>query len=74
MIGCLIFTTEGKIALTFLQMYEGLSALKLIDALNVKAHYQIFCSVRINLQNHLKNYLLIDNILLELSNKLKIQE
>lgn len=68
------FTPEGKVALAFLKMYTGLSAPKLLEALNGNIHYQIFCGVRINPQNLLTNYKLVDNILLELSKKLKIQE
>ena len=37
------FTPEGKVALAFLKMYTGLSAPKLMDALNGNIHYQIFC-------------------------------
>ena len=68
------FSPEGKVALAFLKMYTGLSAPKLMEALNGNIHYQIFCGVRINPQNHLANYKFIDNILLELSKQLKIQE
>ena len=67
------FTAEGKVALAFLKMYAGLSAPKLMEALNGNIHYQIFCGIRISPENHLTNYKLIDNILLELSRKLKIQ-
>ena len=55
-------------------MYTGLSALKLMEALNGNIHYQIFCGIRISPENQLTNYKLIDSILLELSKKLKIQE
>ena len=68
------FTPEGKVALTFLKMYTGLSAPKLMEALNGNIYYQIFCGIRISPKNQLTNYKLIDNILLELSKKLKIQE
>lgn len=68
------FTPEGKVALAFLKMYTGLSAPKLMDALNGNIHYQIFCGIRISPENQLTNYKLIDGILLELSKKLKIQE
>ena len=61
------FTPEGKVALAFLQMYTGLSAPKLMEALNGNIHYQIFCSIRISPENQLTNYKLIDGILLELS-------
>ena len=37
-------------------------------------HNQIFCGIRISPENQQTNYKLIDNILLELSKKLKIQE
>ena len=61
-------------ALAFLKMYTGLSAPKLMDALNGNIHYQIFCGIRISPENQLTNYKLIDSILVELSKKLKIQE
>lgn len=68
------FTPEGKVALAFLKMYTGLSAPKLMEALNGNIHYQIFCDIRISPENQLTNYKLIDGILLELSRKLKVQE
>ena len=39
------FTPEGKVALAFLKMYTGLSAPKLMEALNGNIHYQIFCGI-----------------------------
>ena len=68
------FTPESKVALAFLKMYTGLSAPKLMEALNGNIYYQIFCGIRISPKNQLTNYKLIDNILLELSKKLKVQE
>ena len=68
------FTPEGKVALAFLKIYTGLSAPKLMEALNGNIHYQIFCGIRICPESQLTNYKLIDNILLEQSKKLKIQE
>ena len=68
------FTAEGKVALVFLKMYTGLSAPKLLEALNGNIHYQIFCGIRVSPKKQLTNYKLIDSILLELSKKLKIQE
>ena len=68
------FTPEGKVALAFLKMHTGLSAPELLEALNGNIHYQIFCGARIIPRNHLTSYKLIDNILLELSKKLKIQQ
>ena len=56
------FTPEGKVALAFLKMYTGLSAPKLMDALNGNIHYQIFCGIRISPENQLTNYKLIDSI------------
>ena len=61
-------------ALAFLKMYTGLSAPKLMVALNGNIHYQIFYGIRISPEKQLTNYKLIDSILLELSRKLKIQE
>ena len=45
------FTPEGKVALAFLKMYTGLSAPKLMEALNGNIHYQIFCGIRISPEN-----------------------
>ena len=52
------FPPEGKVALAFLKMYTGLSAPKLMDALNGNIHYQIFCGIRISPENQLTNYML----------------
>ena len=41
--------------------------------LNASIHYQIFCGIRISSANPLTNYKLIDDIILELSNRLRIQ-
>ena len=68
------FTPEGMVALAFLKSYTGLSAPKLMDALNGNIHYQIFCGIRIRPDHVMTNYKLIDNILLELSKRLRIQE
>ena len=67
------FSPEGKVALMFLKSYTGLSAPKLMEQLNANIHYQIFCGVRINSRNPLTNYKLIDDIVLELSDRLKVQ-
>ena len=40
--------SKGKVALALLKMYTGLSAPKLMDALNGNIHYQIFCGIRIS--------------------------
>ena len=68
------FTPEGKVALAFLKSYTGLSAPKLMDALNANIHYQIFCGIRIRPDYPMTNYKLIDSKLLELSKGLRIQE
>ncbi len=68
------FDAEGKVALMFLKMYTNLSAPKLMEALNGNIHYQIFCGIRINPANPLTNYKLIDDIILELSKRLRIQK
>ena len=57
----------------FLKSYTGLSAPKLMEQLNANIHYQIFCGVRISSMNPLTNYKLIDDIVSELSGRLKIQ-
>ena len=68
------FTPEGKVALMFLKMYTGLSCPRLIEQLNGNIHYQIFCDVIIDPTRPLTNYKLLDDIILELSRKLKIQQ
>ena len=65
------FTPEGKVALMFLKMYTGLSCPKL---LNGNIHYQIFCDVIIDPTRPLTNYKLLDDIMMELAGKLKIQQ
>ena len=68
------FTPEGKVALVFLKMYTGLSCPRLMEQLNGNIHYQIFCDVIIDPPRPLTNYKLLDDIILELSRKLKIQQ
>ena len=68
------FSPEGKVALMFLKMYTQLSAPRLLEQLNGNVHYQIFCGISINPLRPLKNYKLIDDIVSELSDKLKIQQ
>lgn len=68
------FSPEGKVALMFLKMYTQLSAPKLLEQLNGNIHYQIFCGVAIDPLRPLRNYKLIDDIILELSGKLKVQQ
>ena len=68
------FSPEGKVALMFLKMHTGLSAPKLLEQLNGNVHYQIFCDICINPLRPLKNYKLIDDIVSELSDRLKIQQ
>jgi len=67
------FSPEGKVALMFLKSYSGLSAPKLMEQLNANIHYQLFCGIRICSRNPLTNYKLIDDIALDLSFRLKIQ-
>ena len=67
------FTPEGKVALMFLKTYTQLSAPKLMEQLNGNIHYQIFCGIRIDPEEPLTNYKLIDDIAKELADKLKIQ-
>ena len=68
------FTPEGKVALMFLKMYTQTSSPKLMEQLNGNVHYQIFCGIRINPENPLTNYKLIDDIACELAGKMKIQQ
>lgn len=68
------FTPEGKVALMFLKMHTGLSCPKLLEQLNGNIHYQIFCDVIIDPNRPLTNYKLLDDIMLELAGKLKIQQ
>ena len=58
----------------FLKMYTGLSCPKLMEQLNGNTHYQIFCDVIIDPTRPLTNYKLLDDIMLELAGKLKIQQ
>ena len=68
------FTPEGKVALMFLKMYTGLSCPKLMEQLNGNIHYHMFCDVIIDPARPLTNYKLLDDIMLELAGKLKIQQ
>ena len=68
------FTPEGKVALMFLKMYTGMSCPKLMEQLNGNIHYQMFCDVIIDPAHPLTNYKLLDDIMLELAGKLKIQQ
>ena len=68
------FTPEGKVALMFLKMYTRLSCPKLMEQLNGNIHYQMFCDVIIDPTHPLTNYKLLDDIMLELAGKLKIQQ
>ena len=68
------FTPEGKVALLFLKMYTGLSCPKLLEQLNGNIHYQMFCDVIIDPTRPLTNYKLLDDIILELAGRLKIQQ
>lgn len=68
------FTPEGKVALMFLKMYTGLSCPKLLEQLNGNIHYQIFCDMIIDPTRPLTNHKLLDDIMMELAGKLKIQQ
>ena len=74
------FTPEGEEALMFLKMYTGLGCPKLLELLeqleqlNGNIHYQIFCDVIIEPTRSLTNYKLLDDIMMELAGKLKIQQ
>ena len=68
------FTPEGKVALMFLKMYTGLSCPKLLEQLNGNIHYQIFCDVIIDPTRPLTNYKLLNDVMMELAGKLKIQQ
>ena len=58
----------------FLKMYTGLSFPKLMEQLNGNIHYQMFCDVIIDPTRPLTNYKLLDDIMMELAGKLKIQQ
>ena len=68
------FTPEGKVALMFLKMYTGLSCPKLMEQLNGNILYQMFCDVIIDPTRPLTNYKLLDDIMMGLAGKLKIQQ
>ncbi len=48
------FPPEGKVALAFLKMYTGLSAPKLMDALNGLTNYKLLDSILVELSKKLK--------------------
>ena len=58
----------------FRKMYTGLSYPKLMEQLNGNIHYQMFCDVIIDPTRPLTSYKLLDDIMLELAGKLKIQQ
>lgn len=68
------FSPEGKVALVYLKMYTGLSGPKLMEELNGNIFMQIFCGVRIDPSDPLTNYRLIDAVVLEVSDHLRIVE
>ena len=68
------FTPEGKVALMILKMYTGQSCPKLLEQLNGNIHYQLFCDVIIDLQRLLTNYKLLDDVISEMSHRLKLQQ
>ena len=68
------FTPEGKVALMFLKIYTGLSCPKLMEQLNGNIHYQLFCDMRIDPLHPLTNYKLLDDVMSEMSHKLKIRQ
>ncbi len=58
----------------FLKTYTQTSSPKLMEQLNGNVHYQIFCGIRINPEDPLTNYKLIDDIACELAGRMKIQQ
>ena len=58
----------------FLKMYTGLSCLKLMEQTSGNMLYQMYCDVIIDPTRPLTNYKLLDDIMLELAGKLKIQQ
>ena len=46
---------------------------KLLEQLNGNIHYQIFCDVIIDPTRPMTNYKLLDDVMMELAGKLKIQ-
>jgi hypothetical protein len=67
------FSPKGRVALVFLILNTGLYAPKLMEQLNANIRYQIFCDVRISTKNPLINHKLIDEMILDLSQRLRIQ-
>lgn len=67
------FTPEGKVALMSLKMYTGLSFPKLMEQLNANVHFQIFCDIITAPTHPLTNDKVLDDIVAELSTKLRIQ-
>ena len=68
------FSPEGKVALMFLKMYTGLSFPKLMEQLNGNIYYQLFCGVIIDPANPMQNPKVLNDIALDLAERLKIQE
>ena len=68
------FTPEGKVALMFLKTYTGPSCPRLMEQLDGNIHYQLFCDVIIDPTRPLTNCKLLDDVMLELAGKLKIQQ
>lgn len=52
----------------------GLSCTKLMEQLNGNIHYQLFCDAIIDPTRPLTDNKLLDDIMLELAGKLKIQQ
>lgn len=55
-------------------MYTGLSGSKLMEQLNGNILYQIFCDMIVDSAKSLTNYKLLDEVMLELAGKLRIQQ
>ena len=68
------FSPEGKLALMFLKSYTGFSDSQLIDNLNGNIYYQLFCGVRINPSNPLKNFKIVSAIRCEIASGLQIDD
>lgn len=66
------FIPGGKADLCFLKSSTELLAPKQMDVLNDNIHYRIFCGIRIRPDYPMTDYKLIDNILLELSQRLRM--
>lgn len=69
-----IFSPQGKLALMFLKNYACCSDERLMEQLNSNIHYQLFCSLLLDIGEQINNFKIISQIRCELAAKLDIDE